>query len=228
MSDRFWAEFWLTVVLLVIVTGLLAHSGADLAVSGHFYRAGGWPVGELFPWKLLYRIDRMPAILLAIAGLAAAVGGFYKPGMRHWIRPGLFLVLLLALGPGLVVNGIFKDHWGRPRPREVIQFGGSKVFHQPWQPGISGQGRSFPSGHSSAAFYLSAPFFVYRRRRPLVARSWLAGGLVFGLLMSYARIAQGGHFLTDCVWSLGMIWLLALLLVAIIDPDRDTPHLPTA
>ena len=25
-----------------------------------------------------------------------------------------------ALGPGLVVNVLFKDHWGRPRPREVV------------------------------------------------------------------------------------------------------------
>ncbi len=39
----------------------------------------------------------------------------------------LYLLLALALGPGLVVNGILKDHWGG-RPREGVAFGGNKQF----------------------------------------------------------------------------------------------------
>lgn len=221
MSGRFCAELWMALVLLVLATGLIAHSGADLAISSRFYINNGWPVGELFPWKLLYRIDRTPAIILALFGLAVAVRGMRNITMRHWVRPGLFLVILLALGPGLLVNSVFKEHWGRPRPREVIELGGVKPFHQPWQSGYSGKGRSFPSGHSSAAFYLIAPFFLYRKSRPGLAQSWLAGGLVFGGFMSYARIAQGGHFLSDCLWALGMVWLTALILAEVMGLDRD-------
>lgn len=223
MNDRFWAELWLVVVLLVIATGLVAHSGADLAVSAWFYRNGGWPEGELLLWKALYRLDRIPAVILAFIGLVLACVGLVKLRWRHWIRPGFFLVLLLALGPGLVVNSVFKGHWGRPRPRDVVQFNGSRVFHQPWQPGISGaKGRSFPSGHSSAAFYMTAPFFIYRHRRPARAYGWLAGGIGFGVLMSYARIAQGGHFLTDTLWAWGMVHLAALLLAALLLKEPET------
>lgn len=223
MSERFWSQSWLLLSVLVISTGLLANTGADIAISARFYSANSWPYGEMFPWKLLYRIDRLPAIILAFAGLCAMFFGILKSGMRRWIRPGLFLVILLAIGPGLLVNGIFKEHWGRPRPRELVQFGGTKQFHQPWQPGVSGKGRSFPSGHSSAAFYLCAPFFIYRNRRPDVACRWLFGGIAFGLAMSCARIAQGGHFLTDTLWAFGMFWFVALLLEAIILKEKRMP-----
>jgi len=221
VNRRFSVELCVTLALLLLATGLIAGSDADLAVSSRFYLEGGWPVGEQLPWKLLYRIEQIPAFILALAGLGAAIWGLCGLKMHHWVRPGFFLVALLAIGPGLLVNTVFKEHWGRPRPREIVQFGGSKTFHQPWQPGISGKGSSFPSGHSSAAFYLSAPFFLYRRSRPVLARRWLTGGLIFGMLMSYARITQGGHFLSDCLWSFGMVWLTALILAEIMGIDRS-------
>jgi hypothetical protein len=38
---------------------------------------------------------------------------------------GLFILLSVILGPGLLVNLVFKDHWGRPRPRQVVALGGT-------------------------------------------------------------------------------------------------------
>ncbi len=216
MQSNIRREALLVIVFLAIVTAIIAATGADVAVSSYFYQSGGWPVGERFPWKLLYRMDRYPALVIALFGLCAACYGSFKSSWHPWRRRGIFLVLLLALGPGLLVNAVFKDHWGRPRPREVLGFGGSQQFLQPWRPGIDGQGHSFPSGHGSAAFYLTAPFFIYRRTKPAIARRWLAGGLGFGLLMSYARIAQGGHFLSDLLWAWGMVYLTALALSALL------------
>jgi len=216
------------IAALCVATALVAASGADLTVSSKFFIDGGWPIGELFPWKLLYRVDRIPAVLLAAAGVAAAALSFLKPSLKQWRKSAVFLVLFLALGPGLLVNAVFKDGWGRPRPREITQFGGKKQFLQPWEKGVHGQGRSFPSGHASAAFFLIAPFFIYRRRRARLARGWLIGGIVFGVLMSIARIAQGGHFLSDNIWAFGMIYLTGLLLSAVIALDREeaTPEVP--
>ncbi|QOX80213.1 phosphatase PAP2 family protein [Trichlorobacter lovleyi] len=220
--SRVWREVWLVLAVLVAGTALIAATGADLTVASHFYRSGGWPTGEQFPWKLLYRLDRYPALAVAIFGLFAACYSYYRPDWRVWRRQGAFLVLLLALGPGLLVNATFKDHWGRPRPRELVQFGGTKAFMQPWQPRINGDGRSFPCGHGSAAFYLAAPYFIYRRRKPRVAQRWLFGGMTFGLLMSYARLAQGGHFLSDILWAWGIVWLSALALAAFLLPDQES------
>jgi membrane-associated PAP2 superfamily phosphatase len=227
VNRKAWTELGIVLLLLVLVTAIVAVTGADLALSGMYYSVADcsvtdWPVGEQFPWKLLYRIDRAPAVLLAATGLFMAVAGLIMPRLKQWVKPGFFLVLLLVLGPGLVVNVGFKEHWGRPRPRDVIQFNGSRQFQQPWQPAVDGaKGRSFPSGHSSAAFFMTAPFFIYRRKRPMLAKTWLAGGAIFGLLMSFARIAQGGHFLSDTIWAWGIVHMLAIVLAALLLKDHE-------
>jgi membrane-associated PAP2 superfamily phosphatase len=214
-------DFALPVAFLVLATIVIAFSNADLKVSSLFCIGGKWPVGDKQPWHLLYLLDRGPSIAMGVCGLGAAlIGSIYKQ-RRSLIRPGLFLVILLAIGPGIIVNVVFKDYWGRPRPRDIVQFGGKKEFLQPWQKGVAHQGRSFPSGHSSAAFYLAAPYFVLRRSKPRAAAWWLTGGLVFGTLMSIARVAQGGHFLSDTLWAWGMVHLTAVALYYLLQLDRD-------
>ncbi|MDD5285569.1 MAG: phosphatase PAP2 family protein [Desulfuromonadaceae bacterium] len=214
-------DFAIPLAILVIGTIAIAVTGADLKLSSLFCIGGKWPIGDQQPWHLLYLLDRGPSITLGLSGLIAAIIGIVGRHRRSWIRPGIFLFILLALGPGLLVNTVFKDYWGRPRPREIVQFGGSKEFLQPWQKGVAHNGRSFPSGHASAAFYMTAPFFVFRRRKPKIAAYWMAGGLIFGVLMTVARIAQGGHFLSDNLWAWGMVHLLAVALYYLLRLDRD-------
>ena len=72
------------------------------------------------------------------------------------------------LGPGLVVNGILKEHWGRARPRDVTQFGGDRRFTPALV--IADQCErncSFSAGHPSAGFALAALAYasISRRRR---------------------------------------------------------------
>jgi membrane-associated PAP2 superfamily phosphatase len=214
-------DFVLPVAFLVLATILISATGADLKLSALFYADGKWPIGEQQPWHLLYIVHQRPALVMALCGLIAALLGSLYKNRRSWIRPGIFLVVLLALGPGLIVNSVFKEYWGRPRPREVIQFAGTKEFLHPWQKGTAHQGSSFPSGHSAATFYLTAPFFLFRRRKPRLARMWMAGGLFLGVLMSIARITQGGHFLSDTLWSWGMIHLTAVTLYYLLRLDHD-------
>jgi len=223
MRNKSIKEAALVLTGLITLTALITFSGADLALSSIFYIDGAWPVGELFLWKLLYRIDRLPSVILATAGIAAAALSFWKPEMKQWRRSALFLVFFLVLGPGLLVNTVFKEGWGRPRPRDIVEFGGKKPFLHPWEKGIRGEGRSFPSGHASAAFFLIAPYFIYRRLRPSLANGWLAGGVFFGTIMSIARITQGAHFLSDTLWAFGMVYLMGLLLSHLMGLDLESP-----
>lgn len=221
MSCKPWVEPAAVIVFLVVATITIALTGADLAISSRFCIDGKWPVGDQFIWQVFYRLDRIPSIALAVIGLAACAASYFRDDLLKWRRSGAFLVLLLALGPGLMVNAVFKDHWGRPRPREIVQFGGKKQFLQPWQKGEDGKGRSFPSGHASAAFYMTAPYFIYRRSNKRIAHVWLLSGLVFGVFMGIARITQGGHFLSDNLWAWGMVHLCALVLAACLKLDRE-------
>ena len=195
-------------LLMVLLTALFSANGVDMAVERHFYLPGaGWAYGNDNPWWFLYHFGVLPAYLVGVGGLIVYGAGFRWERLRPFRKSALFLALLLALGPGLLVNTVFKDHWGRPRPRQMELFGGDRHYHQVWEPGQAGKGESFPSGHASAAFYLIAPYFLFRRRSRNKALAFLAGGLGYGFLMGVARMAQGGHFPSDVLWAFGMVYL---------------------
>jgi len=226
-------DFLLALALLAGATALCSATGLDLALERRFYLAlPNWGLGELNPWRFLYHYGVIPSYLLTGAALALLVAGFFRPQPAFWRRSALFLVLMMALGPGLLVNSVFKDHWGRPRPRQMQVFGGDRQFHEVWERGEGGAGRSFPSGHASAAFYLMAPYFILRSRARARARLALALGMGYGVFMGVARMAQGGHFASDVLWAGGMVYLAGLALYYLLrldlaqDPEAKEPYTP--
>lgn len=214
-------DFGVPLAVLLLVTVLIAATGTDLRVSAWFHRPDGWPVGDRFPWHQFYRWGYYPAYIIGLGALGLLVTSFFKPALARFRRHAAYLVVLLLLGPGLLVNTVFKDHWGRPRPRQVVQFGGTMAFHPPWEPGEAGKGKSFPTGHGGAAFYLAMPYFVLRRRRPRAATLVFASGILYGCLMGIARIAQGGHFVSDILWAWGVVHLTAVTLYYLMGLDRE-------
>lgn len=125
-------------------------------------------------------------------------------------RAALFLLLALALGPGLIVHEGVKELWQRPRPDQTTLFGGEQIF-APWNEWSGQGGKSFVSGHAAAAFWVCALAFVVRRHQS----RWMMGGLLLGALTGAARIAQGRHFLSDVVFA-GIITFGVILLLAFI------------
>jgi len=217
-------------VILVLGTAFFRLSRADVAISQWFYGGGsgyGWPLLGAEPWRSIYRYGVVPAWALAVGGLAVALLSFGVWRLKRWRRAGLFLFLLLLLGPGLLVNALFKPHWMRPRPSQTAAFGGVEQFEPVWDVGQSTQSRSFPSGHASMGFYLMAPaFLVYRRRRRL-AVAFFAAGLAGGMVMGLTRIVQGGHFASDVLWSAGCVYLTGLLLYVLLRFHEDRPAATT-
>src|SRR5581483_11332039 len=105
-------------------------------------------------------------------------------------RQALYVVLVLGLGAGLVVNFVLKDHFGRARPRNIFEFGGAEKFTPAFV--LSDQcdtNRSFPSGDAAAAFFPLALALALGRRRFLRLTT-----AAFGVLVSLARVAAGVHF----------------------------------
>jgi membrane-associated phospholipid phosphatase len=111
----------------------------------------------------------------------------------------MFLLGTLALAPGLLANTILKEHWGRPRPIEVREFGGSESFVPWWDPRGTCDGNcSFISGESAGAFWTLAPAALAPPPLRVVA---YAAALAFGAAVGTMRIAVGGHFFTDVVFA---------------------------
>lgn len=209
------------VALLLLCTFLIWLTDADLRLARAVYEPERvWPGLNRFPWDLLYDYANVPAFLLAGTACAILLAGFVGRQLAGLRRQALFFLLMLALGPGLVVNVLLKDNLGRARPGDVHEFGGDFRYTQFWQPGTSSENKSFPSGHASVGFYLFAPWFVLRRRKPGQAACWLAGGLGYGTLVGAGRMLQGGHFLSDVLWSCGLVYLSGEILVQLMSLDR--------
>jgi lipid A 4'-phosphatase len=126
------------------------------------------------------------------------------------VRNPIYLLSALALGPGLVVNGLLKAHWGRPRPNQVDVFGGEAMHQKVWV--ISdwcARNCSFVSGEASSSAWLVAAALVTPRSVRLAAT---ATALVYAVSLSLNRIAFGGHFLSDVV----LAWLICGLVFSIL------------
>jgi membrane-associated PAP2 superfamily phosphatase len=211
--QRIVLDWTIPVVLLIALSIPFWTGDLDLRVARHFYVPGvGWPHGAVEPWRFLKHHGYIPAFVLAGDALGVWIASFMHARMRSARRGALFLVLVMAVGPGLLVNDVFKDHWGRPRPRDLVEFGGQREYVAPLVLSPRDHGASFASGHAATAFYLLTPYFLLRRRSRWKAAGVFAGGMVYGSMMGYARVAQGAHFPSDVLWSLGIVYLTALAL----------------
>ncbi len=148
--------------------------------------------------------------LLVAPAVFAVLGKLILPRARMLIagRAALFLLLTLALGPGILANTILKDHWGRFRPFYLTEFGRSDgPFTAWWDPRGTCEGNcSFIAGEPSGAFWTLAPAALAPPQwRPLA----YGAALVFGAAVGVLRMAGGGHFFTDVVFAGVFMFLLA-------------------
>ncbi len=147
--------------------------------------------GEEHLWcKIVYYSIPVITTLLIIFYLFKLI----KCGVNTIRKQAVIVLLSLLLGPGLIVNTVFKDHWGRPRPYQVMRDG--KVFSPVYEPHLgNSSSNSFPCGHGSIGFFVGVPLLANGRRK--------AGTIVslgFGSLVGLVRMLQGGHYLSDVVF----------------------------
>jgi len=140
----------------------------------------------------------------------------YRPEWFHWRMPLAFVFISCLLGPGLVVNAVFKDQWKRARPLHVAHFGGTQQFTRAGV--ITDQCEnncSFVSGHVACGFFFLSLMLVNRRR----IKFWAVAGISAGLLIGFSRMSNVAHWLSDVIWAapvtLACSWVIwkALLLI---------------
>lgn len=207
------AGVWVGIPAAILALGcVLFWSGKlDLAVSGAFHSAEhGWQARDFPLFRLLYDFGVHPALWCAGIALLALFAGLIWKGARRWRKLAAYYVLVVALGPGLLVNAVLKEHWGRPRPRDVTEFGGVEKFEHILEYDPVSPGKSFPSGHASMGFVLFALFFVGRALRVKGAGWMIVTAMILGGFLGLARVAQGGHFASDVMWSAAICYFVAL------------------
>lgn len=149
------------------------------------------------------------AAAILLAGLVVMLRG--RPFLGLDGRRVLFLILSFAVGPGLLVNVLLKSHWGRARPNDVADFGGSATFTPALLPADQCVSNcSFVSGDVAIAFaYVAIALLLPLRWRPAA----IAGALLLGGGIAALRVLQGAHFLSDVVFA-ALFTLLPIALFA--------------
>jgi lipid A 4'-phosphatase len=208
------AAFAIAAALFSLVPGI------DLWASGLFYHPGpGFFLGDWWPIRAIYTAVPHVTEAMVVGVPALFFLGLLRrrPIWRIDGRAAVFLLLALALGPGLLVNTVLKDHWGRARPSQVTTFAGTQHFTPALLPSDQcARNCSFPAGHPAIGFSLVSFAFLVRvpqRRRLAVSAAVMAGAVI-----GAARMAQGGHFLSDVVFAgllvIATSWLLYEALLA--------------
>ncbi len=160
--------------------------------------------------------------LLVAPAFFAVLGKLFKPRRPMLItgRAALFLIATLALGPGVLANGILKQYSARMRPLDVAQFGGTERFTPRWDPrGPCPENCSFIAGEPSGAFWTLAPAALAPPQWLLLAS---AGALLFGAAMGALRMASGAHFFTDIVFAGVLMFLVVWTVHGLIYRWRPT------
>jgi lipid A 4'-phosphatase len=207
----------LTLVMLVSMAVMAAlfsiWPGLDLAVSAWFWD----PVIADFVGDHVPLIDAMFDIIphlsafIIVALLLAFIASQFDRGANGRQRRicCAYLVLVLALGPGLVIDVVLKDYWGRARPAKITTFGGHANFSAALLPSDQCRNNcSFVSGHASAGFFFVSLGFLGGRAARL---RWTLIGLTLGGIAGLGRVSQGGHFLSDVIFSFYCTWFTAWL-----------------
>jgi lipid A 4'-phosphatase len=208
------AAFLLAAVLFT------AWPGTDIAFSRLFYTP-----------RVGFSMDGIPALAtlrrwiwgLSEGMVALATTGLILSAVRRNLRGAggrlwTFVLSLYLLGPGLLVNGILKAHWGRARPAEISDFGGVFTFSPALEPiGHCLSNCSFVSGEGAAAvaFAVSVLVLLSAVRDRIPAGVYVAGAAsaaTVGFVGSALRVITGRHFLSDTVFAAIFVLAIALIL----------------
>jgi lipid A 4'-phosphatase len=218
---------------IVVLLGAIAASfalfaawpGLDLMVTAQFHDPvlgfsaadTGWPnLMRLAVWRV--------SELVLVVSIGALVYGVFRHrdilGLprRIWV----FVLALYTLGPGLLVDVVLKPTWGRARPANVLEFGGTLNFTPPTQiAGECARNCSFVSGEVSGAVALAVALMLIvmhlrDRMTGTVYRFAVILIMAVPLLIALQRIAAGRHFLSDAIFAALFTLLVAVVLDAAI------------
>jgi len=199
----------------------------DMAVSAAFYGAQGFiaannPRIELLRSMAWWLSDA--TFLLALAALIVSLTSRRLLfGIGRWTAT--YMLTLFLLGPVLLSNRLLKGYWGRARPADVTDFGGAHQFTPFWLPSDQCLANcSFVSGEVSGTAVTAVCMILLRQNIEraagrAAATVWTALALILPIVVALQRITSGRHFLSDTVFAVLFMLVIALLLRPLLHKD---------
>lgn len=214
MSRRFWIAHGAlpAAAFLLLMLGVEA-GGFDRRVADFFYdvEAGIWPLNHAWwSYTLLHETGKAALVILWVGLASIALASWWRPTLRPWRAPLLFVCMLMVAAPAVV--GLVKAYSDVPCPSATAPYGGSQPYVRIYdldRPRLE-RGGCFPGAHSSSGFTLVAAYFALRDRRRKLAGRLLIAGIALGSAFAIGQWARGAHFVSHDLWSFAITWALAL------------------
>ncbi|AHF69336.1 MULTISPECIES: phosphatase PAP2 family protein [Pseudomonas] len=159
---------------------------------------------------ILHDRAKQVVIGLAVVSMLIFAASFKVGRLMPWRRELGCLVLSMALSTGFVTP--VKVITSVQCPWSLTEFGGKETYSEllASRPETDKPGRCWPGGHAATGFTLFALFFIFRDRKPRLAKAGLVLALSLGSIFSIGRMLQGAHFFSHNVWTAVFCWLICL------------------
>jgi len=199
-------------LVTAIVLALLELTSLDMDIAKRLYDpVAGDFIGRhsYFLEDILHDRAKQVVILFSVYAIIGFIGAFFVQRWMPWRRELGCLVLSMALSTGFVTP--MKAVTAVQCPWSLSEFGGKETYSELLspRPATDKPGRCWPGGHAATGFTLFALFFIFRDRRPRLARAGLILAITLGTVFSIGRMLQGAHFFSHNVWTAVFCWLIS-------------------
>lgn len=199
--------------LTAIILLLLELTSLDMDIARLAYDpSAGQFVGRhsYFLENVLHDRAKQVVIALGVLSFAGFIAAFFIERLKLWRRELGCLVLSMALSTSFVTP--VKVVTSVQCPWSLTEFGGQETYSELLspRPETDKPGRCWPGGHAATGFTLFALFFVFRDRRPRLAKAGLIFAFGLGTVFSVGRMLQGAHFFSHNIWTAVFCWLICL------------------
>lgn len=211
----------LSLLLAPLIWLVFSHTALDQVMIAPYYDAHS----RSFPWRsdpfmqnVMHDGLKMIVVAVGVILLGAFLLTYLLPPWRAY-RRSLIWMFAAMVGSTLLVSAI-KHVSGMHCPWDLAEYGGYAPFerlfeHMP----VTAGGNCFPGGHASGGFSLMTFYFGLRHRHARHAQFSLAVALVLGMIMGWAQMIRGAHFLSHNVWSAWVVWTFMAVLYHLYPPQ---------
>ena len=204
--------FCIFVILVLIAILLTVGPSFDIFFSSLFYKDNNqFLLQSYYLITVLFRDVLLPIILvytlvLPIISKLIPINKLYF-GYNFSTKEILFVWTTLFINLIIIINLFFKNFWGRARPGDVLELGGKDDFSSWYQISDACTSNcSFVSGDAAVGFSLIALYLVSNNLK------YVYLSIIFGFILGLIRIAEGGHFLSDVIFSAIIVFLFSFII----------------
>ena len=189
------------IIFFILAVFVTVGPTLDVYISNLFYYGDKqFSIQGYYPVSILFRKILLPLLLIYVFILPFILR--FLPlekiyfGYKFSLSEIVYVWVSGAVTMLLFVNVILKNMWGRARPNDVSFFNGFHDF-TPWYKisNACASNCSFVSGDSSMGFFLIVFYFITKKN------AYLYLALILGSILGFIRIAAGGHFFSDIIFS---------------------------